>query len=123
MALGPYLHLTTLQVVEQPQSAIIFPVLPSLPGSVNWALTLALFSLSSQFGLEATRKRQSALSVAAVYTRIDPQSFQPAISGSLDGCTLIATLESFSPTTGLCVVRADRPYRRSAGRPCAVFHR
>src|SRR6516164_11087647 len=75
--------------------------------------------LSSQFGLEATRKRQSALSVAAVYIRIDPQSFQPAISGSLDGCTLIATLESFSPTTGLCVVRADRPYRRSAGRPCA----
>src|SRR6516162_4643256 len=90
MALGPYLHLTTLQVVEQPQSAIIFPVLPSLPGSANWALTPALFSLSSQFGLEATRKRQSALRVAAVYTGIDPQSFQPAISGSLDGCTLIA---------------------------------
>jgi hypothetical protein len=43
---------------------------------------------SSQFGLAATRKRQSALGVAAVHTRIAPQSFRPAISGSLDGMHL-----------------------------------
>jgi hypothetical protein len=45
------------------------PLLPSPPSSA-WAVT---------------RKRQSALGVAAVHIRIAPQSFRPAISGSLDG--------------------------------------
>ena len=45
------------------------PLLPS-PPSLAWAVT---------------RKRQSALGVAAVHIRIAPQSFRPAISGSLDG--------------------------------------